>query len=56
VNDEQTDDEEPNANQDLEPAFFCLKPNFAGGSKKEHDRERVQAIHEPVSLGLRQRE
>ena len=56
MNDGQTDDEKANASEDLKAAFLCLEANLAGGGKKQHERERVQAVHEPVGLGLRQRE
>jgi hypothetical protein len=56
VNDAQTDDEKADAHEDLDAAFLCLVANFAGGGEKEHERERVQAVHEPVRLGLRERE
>ena len=56
MNDEQANDEEPDAHEDLDAAFLCLVANLAGGGEKEHERERVQAVHEPVLLGLRERE
>jgi hypothetical protein len=53
---EQTDDQEPNADQDLDAAFLGLEANLAGASKQQHQREGDQAIHEPVRLGLGERD
>jgi hypothetical protein len=44
LNDEQTNDQNADAHEDLKAAFLSLEANLAGGGKREHEGERVQAV------------
>jgi hypothetical protein len=56
VNDEQADDEQADADEDLKATFLCFEGDLTGGGEQEDERERVEAVHGPVRLGLRERE
>ena len=56
MDDGQSDDEQADADEDLDAAFLSLVADPAGCRQQEHERERVEAIHQPVGLTLRQRE
>src|SRR5262245_24539377 len=56
VNDEEAYDEESDARENLDAAFLRFEAHLTGGSQQEHERERVQAVHEPVRLGLCERQ
>src|SRR5512132_1792607 len=51
-NDGKADDEDADAHEDLDAAFLGLVANLPRGGEKQHHGERVQAVHEPVALGL----
>ncbi len=56
MHDHEADDEESYADEDLEAAFLRLEANLPRRGEKKHERERVEAEHEPVRLRLRQGE
>ena len=56
MNDEQANDEQADADEDLEAAFLCFEGDLTRGGEQEDERERVEAVHEPVRLRLRKRE
>jgi hypothetical protein len=55
VDDGKADDEDADAHEDLDAAFLGLEANVPRSGEKQHHGERVQAVHEPVSLGLCER-
>src|SRR6185436_15849144 len=56
MHDHEADDEETYADEDLEAAFLRLEADLPRRGEKKHERECVEAVHEPVRLRLRQGE
>ena len=56
VDDDQTDHEKADTDKDLDTTLLRLRGDLAGRREDQNEAERVQAIHEPVRLGLRCRE
>ena len=56
VDDDQTDHKKADTGKDLDTTLLCLGGDLAGWREDQNETERVQAITEPVRLGLHDRE
>ena len=56
VDDDQTDNEKGDTGKDLDTTLLRLRGDLAGRREDQNEAERVQAIAEPVRLGLHERE
>jgi hypothetical protein len=56
VDDDQTETEKGDTGKDVDTTLLRLRGDLAGRREDQNETERVQALAEPVRLGLHDRE